>query len=243
MMSDSLICFAKDFKFYFASRMVYLLLGVYIVLTYGLLFFGSDFYEDTTVNMGQFFILQPKVFMVIIPALTMRSIIDEAKDRTLEIILSQPISRLSFVFGKFLAAWCICGILLSSSFILWAILAKIVWLDNWWIFVNYISSWIMCAGLCAVSLLASAFPRNILGAFALSLCVCALVINIDLGWIADLFTSRSLLALKIAGSFNFMQQYTNMISGQINLSAVLYFCSLSLSGVWLTGTVLDYKRR
>ena len=186
-MRDALVCLGKDFKFYFASRMVYLLLVVYVILTYGLLFFGSDIYENTMVNLGQFFVLQPKVFMVIIPALTMRSIIDEYKDRTLEIILSQPISRLSFIAGKFTAAWFMCGLLLASSFILWIILSNIITLDNRWIFTNYFSTWLMCGGLCAISLLAASLPRNILGAFVLSLCFCALVVNVDLGWIADLF--------------------------------------------------------
>jgi len=243
MLKDAIICFFKDFKFYFASKMIYLVLMVYIMLSVGIMFFVNNFYDDSSVNLRQFFISQPLVFAIVIPALTMRSFSDEYQNRTFEIILSQPISRLSVIIGKFLAVTAICGILLISSFVIWIILACLLTLDNLWILGNYISTFLMCISLCAVSLFASSFTRHVIGAFILSLAACSILINIDLGWISQLFTSRSMLALKIAGSFNFIQQYNDMIAGQISIASILYFISLSVSFIWLSGAILDYKRR
>lgn len=243
MLRDAVICFFKDFKFYFASKMIYLVLMVYIMLSVGIMFFANNFYEDSSVNLRQFFMTQPLVFAIVIPALTMRSFSDEYQNRTFEIILSQPISRLSVVIGKFLAVISICGILLASSFVMWGVLATLLTLDNLWILGNYISTFLMCFSLCAVSLFAASFTRYVIGAFILSLGACTILINIDLGWISQLFTSQSLLALKIAGSFNFIKQYNDMIAGQISVASIFYFISLSVSFIWLSGAILDYKRR
>lgn len=243
MMRDALICFYKDFKFYFASRIIYLLLALYILISVGLTFWGTDFYTDSTINLQQFFAGQPLTFAIIIPALTMRSIADEYRARTLEIIMAQPISRQAFVLGKFMAAWAVCGVMLISSFLFWMMLSIWLELDNFWILWCYISAWIASGALCALSLLAASFFSHMLSAFALGVAVCFLLINLNFGWIAGIFTKHSLLALKIAGSFSFSQQYDNMISGQIGIASLFYFASLILTFVWLTGMVLDYKRR
>ena len=243
MIHDVLICFYKDFKFYFASRIIYLLLLVYIMMAAAFTFLGTDFYIASSVNLQQLFKLQPLLFIIIVPALTMRSIADEYRSRTLEIIITQPIARLAFVLGKFLAAWSVCGILLLSSCIIWAILANLLPLDNFWILCCYLSAFLMSGALCAISLLAATFFYHALGAFAAGLGACFLLNNVNLGWIAGLFTSRSMLAAKIAGSFSFSHQYGEMISGQIGLAALLYFLSLIAAFVWLSGAVLDYKRR
>lgn len=243
MIHDALICFYKDFKFYFASRIIYILLVLYILLSVGITFWGTDFTEDSAVNLQQFFYNQPLIMAIIIPALTMRSIADEYRSRTLEIIMAQPISRQAFVIGKFAAAWSVCGIMLVSSFSVWLILALLLDLDNFWVLWCYISTFIMSGALCAVSLLAASFSVHVLGAFALSLSVCFLIININLGWIAGLFTKHSLIASKIAASFSFVGQYNNMVLGQIGLASLLYFISLTAAFVWLTGIVLNYKRR
>ncbi len=243
MMYDALTCFYKDFKFYFASRIIYLLLALYILISVGLTFWGTDFYNDSTINLQQFFANQPLVFAIIIPALTMRSIADEYRDHTLEIIMAQPISRLAFVLGKFMAAWAICGVMLIASMSFWFLLSFWLALDNFWILWCYVAAWIASGTLCALSLLAASFFAHMLSAFALSLAVCFLLTNLNLGWIGGLFTQHSLLALKIAGSFSFAAQYDNMISGQISLSSLMYFASTTAAFVWLTGAVLDYKRR
>lgn len=243
MLHDALTCFYKDFKFYFASRIIYLLLALYILISVGLTFWGTDFYTDSTINLQQFFSTQPLTFAVLIPALTMRSIADEYRMRTLEIILAQPISRQAFILGKFMAAWAVCAVMLIASFWIWLMLSLVLELDNQWIFWCYFSTFMACGTLCALSLLAASFFSHMLSAFAFGLTVCFLLIHLNFGWIGGIFTEHSLLALKIAGSFSFIQQYDNMISGQISLASLFYFISTTATFIWLTGAVLDYKRR
>ena len=183
------------------------------------------------------------VFAMMVPALTMRSFADEYRNRTLEIIMAQPLSRQALVWGKFFAAWTVCAIMLLSTFWIWWGLASLLQLDNFWIFWCYIAAFLMSGALCAISVMTSAFFTHVLAAFVIAMAACFLLINVDFGWIVRIFTTQSLLTAKIAGSFSFLPQYSEMISGQLRLSSLLYFVSLSIAFVGLTGLVLDYKRR
>ncbi|MBQ9235542.1 MAG: ABC transporter permease subunit [Alphaproteobacteria bacterium] len=243
MLHDTLICFCKDFRFYFSSRLMYLLLAAYMLLLSAMCFFSPDFYAKTEADLLTFFMYQPVVLAIITPALTMRSFADEARNRTLEIILSQPISRLSVVLAKFLASWSVCIIMLASSALIWAVLAALTDLNNQMILFSYLAAVLMSASLCALSLFAAVFSYSFVASFILGVLFCAMLLNINFGFVSSLFSQDSLLAMKLARSFSFMRQYTAMVSGQISLSACLYFISLSAAFVFLTYAVLEYKRR
>lgn len=243
MLHDTMICFYKDLKFYFASRMIYLVLAVYILMLTSFVCFGSGFYTAAEVNLQSFFLYQPVVLALVIPGLTMRSFADETRNRTLEIILSQPISRTSIVLAKFLSVWAVCGIMILSSMVFWWVLACFLPLDNLWILCNYPVTFLIAGALCAIALWGASFSNNYAAAFILSLSLCSLILNFNFGWIAELVSPSSLLGIRIARSFSFLKQYAEMISGQLRLSAVVYFVATSITFISLTIVNLEYKRR
>ena len=125
MMRDLFVCFSKEFKFYFQSKIVYLLLFVYTAMVSSITLYATDFYVNTSVSMYQFFKFQPGILSMIIPALTMRFWADEYKHNTLEVLLTQPISYWAVVLGKFMAAWIVVGIMLLATFGLWCVVGCI----------------------------------------------------------------------------------------------------------------------
>ena len=243
MLHDIMICFYKDLKFYFANRTIYLILAVYMLMLTAFTCFGSGFYNSAEINLQSFFLYQPVVFALVIPGLTMRSLADEARNRTLEIILSQPISRISIILAKFLSVWTVCGILLLSSMIFWWILALLLPLDNLWVLCNYFVTFLIAGALCAIALWGASFSNNYAAAFILSLSLCSLILNFNFGWIAELISPSSLLGIRIARSFSFLKQYSEMISGQLRLSSLIYFAASIATFVSLTIINLEYKRR
>src|SRR5690606_12929264 len=68
------------------------------------LFFQS-FFLINQADMRGYFSLLPWVFLFFVPAITMRSWAEEKKVKTLELLLSWPVSDFQVVFGKFLAAF------------------------------------------------------------------------------------------------------------------------------------------
>lgn len=242
MTGEITTCFYKDFKFYFQSRMIYLVLLIYTAMSAGIPFYASDFYNDTTVNLYQFFRFQPSIMAMIIPALTMRLWADEDKYNTLEVLLSQPISYVSVVWGKFLAAWAVVGIMLVASMGFWLIVSLMVPLDNWWVLSNYLITFLMAGSLCAISSLAACLCYNALGAFLAALAACVVITTASFGsWTARL-VSESIVMAKLTKAFDFSRQFNDMIMGQVGVAPIIYFVLLAIAALWLSAAAVEYKR-
>ena len=56
------------------------------------------------------------MFLLLVPAITMRLWAEERRLGTIELLLTLPITQTQAVLGKFLAAWVFCGIALVLTF-------------------------------------------------------------------------------------------------------------------------------
>ncbi len=241
MIRDMATCFAKDFKFYFQSRIIYLLVFVYAALLTGLTLYASDFYNNTHINLYQFFKYQPGILMMMIPALTMRFWADEYKHNTLEVLLAQPISDIAIVLGKFLAAWVVVGVMLLVSAGFWVAVAQITELDNLWVLMNYLLTFWMAGSLCALSSMAAAFCYNALSAYMLAVFFCVVAVMINASWLGKWFSS-SLLVVRVSKAFDFRMLFDEMIGGQISFGGLVYFGLLMMAALWLNTVAVEYKR-
>jgi ABC-2 type transport system permease protein len=99
--------FRKEIASFFTSPVGYLVMGLFLVLT-GLflwVFRGPfNIFDHGFANLGLFFLLAPWIFLLLIPALTMRSFAEERKLGTLELLLSKPLPVALLVLGKYLGA-------------------------------------------------------------------------------------------------------------------------------------------
>ena len=242
MKKDILTFFYKDFKFYFQTKMMYLLLFIYVALCGSVTFYTSDFFANTTVNMYQFFKFQPGVWALIIPAITMRSWADEYKQNTLEVILAQPVSHVCVVLGKFLASWAVIGIMLVASMPIWWTVDLLTNVEAPIVLGNYFVVFTMSGSLCAISFLVASLCYNVLGAFLVGLITCSAVISVSFKWLVDKLVPDSAIFMKLTNAFNFSLQYNDMISGQINLSSILYFMLIIVFSLVFSIVAVNYKR-
>ncbi len=242
MIRDLLICFIKDFKFYFQSKIVYLLLFVYVSMVSSITLYATDFYVNTSFDMYQFFKFQPGIMSMIIPALTMRFWADEYKHNTLEVLLAQPINYGAVVWGKFLAAWMIVGIMLIASFGFWLITSYFLDLKNGLVFVNYLLTFLMSGSLCALASLLSVVTYNALGAFLFGLAGCMIITNINLGVLIGKVFPDNLILENLFKYFNFMQLFDEMIKGQIGISSILYFVMIIIFSLIILEMIVEHKK-
>ncbi len=242
MKKDILTFFYKDLKFYFQSKMIYLLLFIYVALSGSITFYASDFFANTTTNMYQFFKFQPGVWALIIPAITMRLWADEYKQNTLEVILAQPVSYVSVVLGKFLASWAVVGIMLIASMPIWWCVDWLVDTENVIVLGNYFIVFMMSGSLCAISFFVASLCYNVLGAFLIGLVACSAVISVSFKWLVDKLVPDSAIFMKLTNAFNFSLQYNDMINGQINISSMLYFVLIIVFTLSFSIVAVNYKR-
>lgn len=236
-MRDILTIWNKDFNFYFRSRMIYVLLVAYTILSFGLTVYVSDFYSETTINLYQFFKYQTGLMALIVPALTMRLWADEYRHNTLEVLLAQPINPFSVVLGKFLAVWCVTGIMLLATFPFWVITAMLVSLDNWWVFANYAITFWAVGSLCAIGVLAASFCYNALGAFLFGLVLCLLIVLTNFSSFINGKWGQ------FAKSLDFSKQFEDMIMGQVSAAGWLYFVWLASGALAISLVSAEYKRK
>lgn len=98
-----MIC-TKEWRQFFSSLTGYIALIVFLLLN-GLLLFV---FPDTSLldfgyaSLNGFFDLAPWILLFLIPTITMRSLADEYKEGTFELLKTIPLSPSQLVYGKFL---------------------------------------------------------------------------------------------------------------------------------------------
>jgi ABC-2 type transport system permease protein len=164
-MQNVMSIFKREFKAYFLSPIAYIFITVYLIAT-TFLFFQGFFIVDQADMRGYFGIL-PWVFLFFIPAITMRTWAEEKKMKTLELLLTWPVSDVEVVVGKFLASLSLLVIVLLLSLTIPISIALIGHPDAGQIIGQYIGSMLMGAAYLAIGLWVSSLTENQIVAFIL----------------------------------------------------------------------------
>ena len=92
----------REFRTFFASPIAYIVLGGFLLVS-GWLYFSTLLLAGQA-SLRNFFGVAPVLFVVLVPAITMRSVAEERKSGTLELLLTMPLDDWQIVVGKFLAS-------------------------------------------------------------------------------------------------------------------------------------------
>lgn len=95
-----------------------------------------------------------------VPLATMRQIAAEARDRTLELLLTAPIPLGSLLVGKWLATLILCGVLLLATFPFPAVLLAWGDPDVGVLAASYLGLFLCCCAFSAVGLFASSLTSD-----------------------------------------------------------------------------------
>ncbi len=89
----------KELREYFSSPVAYIVIGVFALMIG--VYFSRNVFVDNQANLRKLFEFIPLIWIIIIPALTMRSFAEELKNGTLEVLMTLPVTKLQIIFGKF----------------------------------------------------------------------------------------------------------------------------------------------
>ena len=181
----------------FTSPIAYVVMSVFLVImgyTFTLTLFLT--HVPTLVHLFlQIYVL----FLLTVPIITMRLVAEERRLRTLEILLTSPLSEVSIVLAKFLASVSLIVVMLLLSYT-YALALAVLGAPDWGpIYSGYIGLLLLGAALVAVGLMTSSMVSNQVIAALLSLSIFLVLWIIDyLGWLLPdpfnaLFVNLSLL--------------------------------------------------
>ena len=169
-MNPALTIARKEFRSYFQSPIAYIFITVFLALTH--FFFFRGFFVVAQATMREFFALIPIVFLLFVPAITMRLWAEERKLGTMELLLTFPVKDWEVVLGKFLASFGFLAAALACTLPLAITVAVLGNPDNGAVIGGYLGSLLLGGTYLALGLWISALTSNQIIAFILTAASC-----------------------------------------------------------------------
>ncbi len=233
-MRQFLALLVKEEKALFTSPIAYVLIAVFLLIM-GYSFTLALFVSHTMTLVHMFFQIFT-LFLLTVPIITMRLIAEERKLRTMEVLLTSPITETQIVFAKFAASMSLILLMLILSVAYPLVLA--IYGDPDWgpIFSGYLGLVLFAGALVGVGLLTSALTNNQIIAALLSLSIFLLLWIIDeYGHLVPDPFDELLVNLSLSVHFK------PFATGSMYLTDVAYFLSASMLSLFLSVRALAWR--
>lgn len=170
----------KELHQFFSNLTGYIAIILFLLVN-GLFLFvlkDSNLFDFGYATLDKFFELAPWILIFLVPAITMRSLSEEIKSGTFEILRTKPLSCWQIVLGKYLSVLVV---------LLFVIVPTVVYIftirylsasgsiDAGGIAGSYIGLFLLAAVFAAISLCCSSFTGNAVVAFLISAFACLLL--------------------------------------------------------------------
>lgn len=170
----------KELGQFFSSLTGYIAIVLFLLIN-GLFLFllnDSSIFEFGYASLDKFFELAPWVLLFLVPAISMRSLSDEFRAGTFEILQTKPLTAWQIVLGKYMAV---------ITIILFVIIPTLVYvitikslsatgtIDSGGIAGSYLGLFLLAAVFAAISICCSGFTANAVVAFLISVFGCIIL--------------------------------------------------------------------
>ncbi|MFD2145220.1 gliding motility-associated ABC transporter permease subunit GldF [Mucilaginibacter antarcticus] len=184
-------------------------------------------------GLDSLFSTAPYLFMFLVPAITMRSLAEERKEGTFELLLTRPLTYLQIVLGKYFAAVLI---------VLFALLPTLIYyfsvhtlgspqgnIDTGAVIGSYIGLFLLGSAFAAIGLFTSAVTKNQIIAFTIAVFICFF-------FYSGFDSLSTLLSLQSSGiqRLGITEHYQSISRGVVDTRDLGYFIALAALFIWLT---------
>lgn len=233
-----LAIYKKELKSYFCSPLGWLFLAVSIAFM-GIYFMAvnlSSGYGNLAYMISSIAIL----FLFTTPLLTMKSLAEERKSKTDQLLFTSPIRVGKIVMGKYLAMVTLLGIIcLIQCFlpILLSFFGTVAYGESYTAILGY---FLYGAASMALGLFISGLTESQLIAAVLSLFV--FFLTYLMGGICNLISSTGNLLTKGLSIFDFYSRFQTFLTGTLDLASVLYFLTIIFLALFGAVQVIQKRR-
>ena len=231
----------REIKSFFGSLTGYLVIAVFLILNGIFLWIVDGQYnilQSGYNDLSPFFQLAPLVLLLLIPAITMKSISDERKQGTIELLVTKPLSLNQIVTGKFLGAFLLVVLAILPTVLYIIILNPYGMptgnMDLGSTLGSYLGLMFLIAAYTSIGIFCSSLSDNQIVAFILAVIIC-FVLYLGFDQLAELFKSSATLIEKFGISYHFK----SISRGVIDTRDLIYFISVTV--FFLMATVFNLK--
>ncbi|MBA4313185.1 MAG: ABC transporter [Chlorobiaceae bacterium] len=227
--------YLKELRSFFNSPVAYIVIVVYLTILGW--FFVSNLFLNNMSTLRTVFEMTPFLLLFFAPAMTMRSISEEKKSGTLELLFTKPIKEFEIIAGKFLAAWALYFFTLLPTLLYYITITSIGDLDTGAVIGGYLGLMLVGAVFLAISIFGSALTENQVVAFIVSLFIVFALFILD----KVLFYLPPTLAV-ILEYISVDYHFSNIARGVIDTRDIIYYLSMIGFSLYLATSVLQKRR-
>jgi ABC-2 type transport system permease protein len=235
----------KEISGFFSSLVAYITIGVFL-LVMGLLlwvFPDSSILEYGYAGLDSLFSTAPFVFMFLIPAITMRSLAEERKEGTFELLATRPLTDWQIVAGKYLA---------SVVIVLFALLPTLVYyvtvyqlgavkgnIDTGAVIGSYMGLFLLGSAFAAIGIFASSITKNQIIAFTVAVFLCFIAFS-GFDSISQIISLQSVDTYITAIGIN--EHYQSISRGVLDTRDLIYFLSFIALFLVISKTIVGGRK-
>ncbi|MBW7936091.1 MAG: gliding motility-associated ABC transporter permease subunit GldF [Flavobacteriales bacterium] len=234
----------KEINLFFSSVTGYVVVILFLIVNSIFLWFipGDNFLEWGYADLSQMFENAPYVFLLLIPAITMRSFADEKNYGTLESLITKPISETQIIIAKYLAALIlVCFALLPTLiyyYTLYQLGNPIGNIDSAAVAGSYLGLILLASIYVAIGIFASSIADNQIVSLLIAFALC-LIVSEGFQLLAGLsvFQRFNLLITNLG----IRSHYVSISRGVIDTRDIIYFLSANVLFLLATKTMLQKR--
>ncbi len=236
----------REYKSFFLSPVAYAVAFVFmLVLGYS---FFRELYQAITQAAFQNYVPNVQFIIywiftllwIVLPAVTMRSIAEEMRSGTMELLLTAPVKDWELVVGKWLGVFFFVISLLAITFIFPIILNSMVkpGIDPGILFSGYLGLILIVASLTAIGVFISSMVSNQVVVFVITFVVVIILLLVNPSSSASAGTGNQLLSY-----LNFISHFSQtFFQGTISVSDIVYYLSLTSLALFLGTAAVEMRR-
>ena len=233
-----LAIFKREFKSYFQNVIGWLFVAA-LLAVYGLYFYvynlknGYPYISYDLKGIGF-------IMMIAVPILTMRSLSDEKKTKTDQLMLTSPVSVGRIVAGKYLAMAAVYTIdiaLFALSPLVLSIYGKVALSEAYVALFGY---WLYGLSCIAVGIFISSISESVI--ISAILTFVALFLSYMMQSITGLISSSGNLLTKVLNCFDLYTPFENFVSGCFSVTSAAYYVTVILLLCFLTTQSIQKRR-
>jgi ABC-2 type transport system permease protein len=226
----------KELRQFFSGMPGYITIGIFLLIT-GIIVFilpESGVLDAGYASLDSFFSLAPYLMLFLMPAITMRSLSDEYRSGTFEVLRTAPVSIRDLVIGKFIACFLVALLALLCTFVYPISISFLSTdgIDTGGIAGSYIGLMLLCGVYASIGIFTSSIQQNAVTAFLIAALICFMGYSVF-----DSIAAIEGLPYSVGyyiSQAGIMQHYQNISKGYVDSRDVVYFLSLIFFFLYLT---------
>lgn len=228
----------RELASFFDSLIAYVMIFIFLGLSgFFTWLFGSNVFLIGQADLQVFFGISYWTLFLFIPAITMRSLAEENRSGTIELLSTKAVSDWEIVVGKFLACVLLLAIALACTIPYYITVARLGDVDHGAIIGGYLGLFLLSGMYISIGIFASSLTNNQIVAFLI-----ALSIGIFFHILFQLMASGSTGMLGgILDYLSARSHFESLSRGVIDTRDLIYFGSFIIAGLVLSQTMLSKR--